>query len=631
MAAANAQSGPTKTEFRIGTFDLSSAEFAEGAPKLPVNFIVGKSDPAKDWYAAQPAELTLPAGQHPTNDVAAPRTITFSVNHAPAAAYRLRVSLLIESASVPALRVNINGQRGTFYLQPKLDCSMGDLVDSFDPVYSHADVVFTFPGSYLHSGTNTLTLQAIEEADKAVPDAGLTYDAIELDRDAEGFPVRESSGQIMPTIFYQQRQGQLDELIDIVLRYGERMKPGSKVELTILGKHYHQALQGGQDFGEEKLTFAVPEFPTQTQAQLRWDVMGHVQHKEQTINPEKKWTVFLVPHTHLDVGYTDYQAKVAAIQSRIIDEALDLTAQHPDFRFSMDGEWNLEQFLNTRTPAEQQRAITAMQKQQLFIPAQYANLLTGFPTAETLIRSLYGSANFSRVHGTPFDYANMTDVPSYSWSYASILAAAGIKYFLAGSNNYRAPVLFQGHLNENSPFWWEGPDGQRVLFWYSRHYMQMQFMFGLPPLVAAGHETLPLFLQMYEHPSYRANAAIIYGTQSENTDLFPQQAELAQQWNSEYAYPKLLYSGFHDALKNIAQQFGNDIPTVSGDGGPYWEDGIASDAYYATMERQNESRGPSAEKLATLTAIVNPHLAADKIDLDRMWTDMVLMDEHTWT
>ena len=62
-------------------------------------------------------------------------------------------------------------------------------------------------------------------------------------------------------------------------------------------------------------------------------------------------------------------------------------------------------------------------------PANYANLLTGFPTAETLIRSFYASANFSRTHGTPFDYATITDVPSYSWSYASILASAGIKTY----------------------------------------------------------------------------------------------------------------------------------------------------------------------------------------------------------
>jgi len=629
-ATMEAQGGPAKTVFRIGTFDRSSAEFAGGASKHPVNFIVGESSPAKDWYAAQPAELVSEAGAHAANDGAAPRTIKFSIGNTPAAAYRMHVSLLIEGASVPALRVDINGKHGMFYLQPRLDSNMGDMIDSFNPAYSHADVVFDFPGSYLHSGTNTIDLQAIEEADQVVPNAGLMYDAIELDRDAGSFNSQASSAQIVPTIFYRQRQGQLDEMVDVLLRYGRRLKPGSRVDFTVAGKHYRKALRGEQDFGEEKIEFSIPEFQAPTQAQVRWNVAGRAEHKEQVIHPEKKWTLFLVPHIHLDIGYSDYQAKVAAIQSRVIDEAMDLTAQHPDFRFSMDGAWDLEQFLKTRTPAEQQRAITAMQKKQLFIPAQYANLLTGFPTAETLVRSFYASANFSRAHGTPFNYANITDVPSYSWSYASILAAAGIKYFLAGSDNVRAPVLLQGHLNENSPFWWKGPDGQKVLFWYSRHYMQMQVLFGLPPLVSAGHDTLPLFLQMYDHPSYRANATIIFGTQVENTDLFPQQAELAQQWNSVYAYPKLQYAGFHEALKNIADQFGSDIPTVSGDGGPYWEDGIASDAYYAAMERQNESRGPSAEKLATLTALVNPQLAADKKDLDRMWTDMLLMDEHTW-
>ena len=354
------------------------------------------------------------------------------------------------------------------------------------------------------------------------------------------------------------------------------------------------------------------------------------------IDPQKKWTLFLVPHIHLDIGYSDYQAKVAAIHSRVIDEAMELTAQHPDFRFSLDGEWPLEQFLKTRTPAQQQRAITAIQKQELFVPANYANLLTGFPTAETLIRSLYASANFSRTHGTPFDYATITDVPSYSWSYASILASAGIKDLLAGPNNYRSPVLPLGHLNEDSPMWWQGPDGQKVLFWNSFGYQQMRILYGqrLPPskddTLATGRDTLPLFLHQYEHPGYHADAVIVYGTQVENTDLFPQQAEVAQQWNKVYAYPHLQYSGFHDALENIAKQFGNDIPTMTGDGGPYWEDGIAADAKYAAMERQSEARGPSAEKLATLTSLVNPLLAADKAYLDRMWTNMVLMDEHTF-
>ncbi len=631
VPAAPVEGSQGNIVFRLGTFDHASSEFAQEQAKDPVKFVVNQSDPAKDWPATQPAAFPLAKGASEPGSATAPREITFSLDRAPAAAYRLHISFLIESPSVPAIRVGINGKHGMLYLHPKLDYSMGNLMSSFYPAYSSADVLFAFPGSMLHQGANTITLQTIEETEKVIPDAALTYDAIELDRDPD-HPNREaSSTQIVPTIFYKQQQGQLEEMVDVFIRYSKPVNAGDGVDLIIAGKHYHQALRGNQDFGEEKLQFAVPEFPAKTRAEITWNSEGHRQHKEQPIDPGKKWTLLLAPHIHLDVGYTDYQAKVAAIQSRVIDEAMDLTAQHPDFRFSVDGEWDVAQFLKTRTPAEQQRMITAVQKQQLFVPAQYASLLTGFSTAETLIRSLYGSANFSRVHDTPFNYANITDVPSYTWSYASILAAAGIKYFLAGSDNARAPVLLQGRLNESSPFWWEGPDGQKVLMWYSRHYMQMQLMFGLPPEIEAGHETIPLFLQMYEQPNYRANAAIIFGTQVENTDLFPQQAELAEQWNNVYAYPRMQYSGFYDALKNIADQFGDSIPTVRGDGGPYWEDGMAADAYYSAMERANESRGPSAEKLETLTSLINPNLAADKVDLDRMWTHMVLWDEHTWT
>src|SRR5262249_13679878 len=80
----------------------------------------------------------------------------------------------------------------------------------------------------------------------------------------------------------------------------------------------------------------------------------------------------------------------------------------------------------------------------------------------------------------------------------------------------------------------------------------------------------------------------------------------------------------------IAKQFGENIPTIRGDGGPYWEDGIGSDAFYAAMERENESRAPSAEKFATISALVNPRLAVDQDLLAEMWKNMVLMDEHTW-
>jgi alpha-mannosidase len=629
LVASGYVSAQTKNDqaiFRIGTFDRSSIEFAPENPKQAVNFVVGQSNPAKDWFGTQLAELSSSAGS--ASDVStAPRSIAFSMDST-SGSYKLHFSLLIESAGVPALEVHINGKRGLFYLHPELDYSNGDQTDSFYPAYSHADVEFAIPAGILKQGQNTITLQAIEEAGEKVPDASFTYDAIELDHEAAG--ARSSSAQILPTVFYQKQNSELREMVDAFVRLHEPVKEGDTAELIIGGKQYSAPLRAGQDFGEEKLEFAVAEFPEKTHAKLTWSTSGHRASEEATIDPKKKWTVFLVPHIHVDVGYSDYQAKVAAIQGRSIDEALEMIAHHPDFRFSLDGEWDLEQFMRTHSPAQQQRALAAIKNRQLYVPAQYANLLTGFPTAETLIRSLYPSANFSRAQATPFDYANITDVPSYTWSYASILGAAGIHDLAGGSNNYRAPVLLQGRLNEASPMWWQGPDGEKVLLWYSRIYQQMQMLFGLPPVLAAGHDTFPLFLQMYEHPGYHANATIMYGTQVENTDLFPQQAELAEKWNSVYAYPHMQYSGFKDALENIKSQFGDAIPTIHGDGGPYWEDGIASDAFYAAMERWNEGRAPTAEKLATLSSLVTPYLVPDKKALNQMWTDIVLMDEHTW-
>jgi alpha-mannosidase len=613
-----------KTVWRVGVFDGSSGEFAEGVPHAAVHFVAGQDQPRTAWYAFAPVAQ---AGE-PADPASAPRAVDFTIAGSPEPAYRLKVSTLIERSSVPRLRVGINGRLGTFYLHPRLDYNMGDMVAAFYPAYARAEVEVDFPGSWLKKGTNSISFQAVPVGDKFVPDAGFEYDAIEL-RQADSVPTTIRA-HAQPTIFFQKRGATLDERVDVFVGYDERPRSG-RVALAISGRTFRQPLHADQDFGEERITFEIPEFALDTQARLTVVVNGRTAHIRETLQPLKKWTLFLVPHVHLDVGYTDYQAKVSTIQSRILDEAMDLVAQHPAFRFSTDGEWNLDQFFRSRTPTEKDRIVEAIRQQKVYIPAQSSNVLTGFPTAETLIRSLYPSANFSRVHATPLNYANITDVPSYSWSYASILAAAGIPYFFAGSNNDRAPVLLQGHLNENTPFWWEGPDGGKVLMWYSRHYMQMQFLFGLPPITQAGEEVLPLFLEMYQRPKYIASAAIVFGTQVENTDLFPQQAALADEWNTLYAYPHIEYSGFHDALANIAEQFGNAIPTVRGDGGPYWEDGIGSDALYAAMERENESRAPSAEKLATLATLVNPRLAANREELHSMWANMVLFDEHTWT
>ena len=48
-----------------------------------------------------------------------------------------------------------------------------------------------------------------------------------------------------------------------------------------------------------------------------------------SLTPVRKWTIFVVPHTHLDVGYTDYQGKVAETQARVLTQAANFIREYP--------------------------------------------------------------------------------------------------------------------------------------------------------------------------------------------------------------------------------------------------------------------------------------------------------------
>ena len=107
---------PDRTVWRVGVFDGSSGEFASGDPQAPVHFVAGHDQPRPAWYAFAP--VAWPGNL--ADSKSAPREIDFSTAGAPAAAYRLRTSLLVGHSSVRALRVGINGRSGVFYLHPRL-------------------------------------------------------------------------------------------------------------------------------------------------------------------------------------------------------------------------------------------------------------------------------------------------------------------------------------------------------------------------------------------------------------------------------------------------------------------------------------------------------------------------------
>ena len=599
------------TLWEIGKSDNSAREFSAGSRSAFV-FDADKNNWATGWAAEQKADV--------------PYTIEFHLHGSPSANYLLQIDTLAATPVLPVLHVEVNEHSGNFYLRPRLT----DSTVEPNPV-SRSSLEIEIPAAYLHAGTNRIVLTCVDpgrSSDNRQSTPAIRYDYLSLTH-GENNVSGPGSAYLQPSIYYSEHDGKLVEELDAFLRFRHPTSP-STVELRINGKVFTAPIAAQTGFGEEQVTFEVPEWkgPTKARLSIQGDSKANFVF---TVHPARKWTLYVVPHTHLDIGYTDFQGKVAEVQARTLQNALNMIHKHPGFRFATDGAWNAEQFFSTRPEGLQQELAAMTKSGKIGIPANYANLLTGYSSLETLYRSLYYSKSLEKSMGIPFDYASITDVPSYTGAYPSVLASAGLRYLVAAGNGDRGPVLQHELWNVKSPFWWEGTDGQKVLFWYSRGYGQIESIFGLPPQLEGGHDTLPLFLSEYAQHGYKPDAVLIYGAQSENSQLYPALAGFAEKWNNTYVYPKLQYATFVDFFRYIDKEYGSTLPTYKGDFGPYWEDGVAADALHTAEDRANQNRALTVEAASTAAHELGLGFHAPKAELDSAWKNIVLYSEHTWT
>jgi alpha-mannosidase len=631
-----------KVIWRIGTFDHASGEFRAKSddysnPQFDPVYRVGKSKDGEDWQRFQPGTANGMAGgrEHPF-------TILFDLHDPATGVFRLKIAVLYETPRLSHLRVDLNGHSGVFYFHPQLDYGAGDWEGTFVPQTSTDSKTIDLPAEWLRQSGNRLVLTALDTPSAvenslgsiALGHTGLVYDALELTQDAAATYAHDTviiGAQVRPTIFYRSSSAGLSEVVEVDASFAA-MPAEWLAALKVGDKEYQQQVKTSGAFGESQLEFDITEWQGTKSGVLVVRTPSTVRTFPVELIPAKKWTIFIVPHEHLDMGFTDYAAKVAELHSQALDGVIDLMREVPDFRWTLDGYWVLDQYLNGRSPERANELLRLIKDGKIIVPPQFANQHTGVASLEGLARSLYDSHFFAKRHDLPLGAAaHITDVPSYSWSYASILRDAGVKYFAAGSNSWRAPGVLQARWNERSPFYWEGPDGGRVLMWYSRAYLQLATLFATPPRLAAVRDSLPVFLQAYSGPNYKASAAIIFGTQLENTVLSKEQAYIRGEWQKQYAWPRLEYSNFADAMGQIEKLFGSDIPVYRGDLGPYWEDGFGSDSKHTALHRQNQQRILSAEKLATIPALLSPELRPDRRLLAQAWNNMLVFDEHTWT
>ena len=342
-----------------------------------------------------------------------------------------------------------------------------------------------------------------------------------------------------------------------------------------------------------------------------------------TLKPVRKWVVYLLPHSHVDIGYTHVQTDVERAQWKYLEMAIDTArksaANPPGSRFKWNVEvlWAVDSYLKQATPEKRQQFIAAVKAGQVGLQALYGNELTGLCRPEELLRLLSCAQEISKLCETPVTSAMITDVPGYTWGIVPAFAHSGVKYFSIGPNGGDRI----GHTIAawgDKPFWWIGPNGQdKVLVWMTGTGYYRVF---------SSADNLLQYLGSLEEKGYPYDFVQVRHCLGDNGAPDVNFADTVKQWNDTHAYPKLVIATTDEMFRDFEQRYGDKLPTAQGDFTPYWEDGAASSALETAMNRASADRLTQAE---TLFAMFNPQ-AYPAQDFYQAWRNVILYDEHTW-
>ncbi len=603
---------PAVRVFQIGAADADYHEFAlagnyrDYLQQFPddATFVVGKSDPKENWPWILPGPSDAWAGSRPHTF-----RIKFDLSEVGEGYYRLVLDFVDTQAALPpVLTISLNGTELKFRLPP----GHGDDSLTNAKVGRNYSLQQVFPARLLRTGENTLAIENGQGSWALFDDVRLESGA-----PAPAEPLRLSV-EAMPWLKHS-----ADGPRRLVQALVEDLR-SVREPATLVWK---AGSQSGQEelnlrFGHNEVPLLLPDVTLPTTVEVALKADGKELKATTTLSPTRNWRIYIVPTVHTDIGYTDLQERVMARHAENTLEALALMDKYPSFNWDLETYWQFDCFLRAH-PEKAEEAFRRLREGRMGLSDLFGNMLTGLCSHEALNRATLFSRELADHGGFDFTSVILDDVPSAVGSLPMILAHSGIRYFIEGVNRDRAPYATEGLQN---PFYWEGPDGSRVLSDIAPGYGRAQ---GLVSSLEQANARLPGFLASYDNTNYPYDAVLVNGAFGDNQAIAPWIAEVVEKWNAQWAYPKLILGRPEDFFRYIEQHFAAKIPVLRADFGAWWEDGAASSARETAMCRRAEERAVTAEMLHSLAAVLRGE-PYPKWDFDELWRNILLYDEHTW-
>lgn len=344
---------------------------------------------------------------------------------------------------------------------------------------------------------------------------------------------------------------------------------------------------------------------------------------------------YLANDDHTDYFWSatgdEYAQKFQDMLGAYLDLA-DQTAGNPleaQSRFVADGSLWIWEFEHGQPAAEFDRLIAGVRAGSIVFPMQSLVTLPGAMPTEAVLRDMYYAGRLERRYALDLDLVLAMENQTLPGGVASLWAGSGAKYSWRGVCGCATRIDAIDRPREI--YWFEGPDGQRVLMkWNSQRT-------GNPSLGGVAEAADPAGALAFmagdgspESDQFRASWPFeVYGAFGYGGDAVDSYTE--DFVDLALVDDRVIVSNEVDFFRTFEATYGAELETFRGGFGNEWELYTASLAAVTSGMRTTVEKLRTAEALATIAELFDPgFLAGREPARDLAFLQMGLFYDH-WT
>ncbi|MET9563871.1 glycoside hydrolase family 38 C-terminal domain-containing protein [Streptomyces tauricus] len=418
------------------------------------------------------------------------------------------------------------------------------------------------------------------------------------------------------------------------------------------------------------LRVLVPEVDAPTPLRIELPDLAEGTWLDFEARPQRHWTLHLVQHSHLDIGYTDPQGRVMAESRAYLDSLLELCRDTDDwpeparFRWAVEGFHSFQDWSANRPARQVENFLERVREGRVELTAMPFNLHTETCSTDELHELLRPVTQLRDRHGIDITTAMQTDVPGQVVGLPDVLADNGIRY-LSVAHNWagRAVPHLVGGAHLPRLFRWQAPSGNSVLVWrtdtpHGLAYMEGSIL-GFDESYDSVDDLLPAYLAAlarFPHPHEGRGIPgfpILDGTAAATTGVDPYPwdvlhlrvlgkfadngpprriiSDTVRRWNEQWAYPQLRASRNEDFFADAEQRVGDRLETYRGDWSDWWVDGVGAGAVPLAATRRGQAALAEAQTVAGYAHLMGvPGTTTVTAKAPAVYRAASLFNEHTW-